>query len=79
VRIYIIIKRLYEREQSRYQAQLRTHPLGNPIFYSRREDRSSKAKRAAEEMFGTLSWSSEVPENLREREPEISSISFVNF
>ncbi len=74
VRIVIVVKFLGE---GKYQAQLRTTAGGHAIFYSRRETRTSAAKRAAEEIFGPLDWQ-EAPEALKRSEPEVNQVAYVN-
>lgn len=74
MRIVIAIKRTGEGQ---YQAQLRASAGGNVLFFSRRQNRASSAKRDAELLFGALEWQ-EAPELLKRSEPEVSSVAYVN-
>ena len=67
-RVVVVVKRL---EDGKYQAHLRLNAGSDPMFFSRREQSSSNAKRAAESMFGKLIWD-EVPARLKECEPGVS-------
>ncbi len=74
-RVVIVIKRVGDGQ---YQAQLRLAAGGNLLFYSRREQKTSTAKRAAEQLFGPLDWMMP-PERLQASEPEVSSVAYCNF
>jgi hypothetical protein len=74
MRIVIVIKRV---GPGQYQAQLRKAAGGNHLFYSRREDRTSGAKRAAEKLFGPLEWQ-EPPAALKRSEPEVNQVAYYN-
>ena len=73
-RIVIVVKRL---EEGKYQAQIRTTAGGNHLFYSRREQNTSRAKKAAEELFGPLDWQ-EPPAALKASEPTVNQVAYVN-
>ena len=74
LRIVMVLKRV---EPGRYQAQLRETAGGNALFYSRRVNRLSAAKREAETLFGPLRWQ-EPPAALRESEPEVNQVAYLN-
>lgn len=74
IRIVVVVKRV---GPELYQAQLRHAAGGNLLFFSRRVDRSSAAKREAERLFGTLRWQ-EPPEPLKQSEPEVAQVAYLN-
>ena len=74
MRIAIVVKSLGE---GRYQASLRLDAGGNVLFFSRRQNRASSAKRDAEALFGPLDWL-EPPAALRRSEPEVLAIAYWN-
>lgn len=75
MRIVITLKRTGEGQ---YQAQLRTAAGSNALFFSRRQNRTSSAKRDAEALFGPLEWQ-EPPEALKRSEPEVNQVAYVNW
>lgn len=74
MRIVIVIKRLGEGQ---YQAQLRASAGGNVLFFSRRQNRTSSAKRDAEALFGALEWQAP-PAALMASEPEVNQVAYYN-
>lgn len=74
MRIVIVIKNLGE---GRYQAQLRQTAGSNVLFFSRRQNQASNAKRDAELMFGPLEWQVP-PVALKQSEPEVLQVAYLN-
>jgi len=73
-RIVVVMKRL---EDGQYQTHIRLNAGGNAIFYSRRCRDGSRAKREAETVFGPLDWEA-APERLRQSEPGINQVAYIN-
>jgi hypothetical protein len=74
MRIVIVIKNLGE---GRYQASLRKDAGSNVLFFSRRQNRTSGAKRDAEALFGPLEWQAP-PESLKRSEPDALQVAYWN-
>ncbi len=74
LRIVIVAKRL---EVDRYQIHLRTAAGGDVLFFSRRSNRLSSAKRDAELLFGPLDWQP-APEALQQSEPGANQVAYLN-
>jgi hypothetical protein len=72
-RIVVVLKRV----EGGYQAQLREAAGGNHLFYSRRDSKSSNARKVAEQMFGTLAWQ-DPPERLTQSEPGVLRVAYLN-
>ena len=80
LRIVIVVKRVSQpgSDQPAYQAQLRYAAGSNALFFSRRTQSTSAAKREAERVFGPLRWE-EAPDRLKESEPECNQVAYLNY
>ncbi len=74
LRIVLVAKRV---ERDRYQVQLRPAAGSNFLFFTRRSNRLSGAKRDAEQLFGQLQWQ-EPPAELRISEPDVNQVAYLN-
>lgn len=79
IRVVVVVKRVSPDRTGTpvYQAHLRQAAGGNVLFYSRRAQTTSGAKREAERLFGHLAWQ-EPPAALRQSEPECNQVAYLN-